>query len=114
MKSPLCSFGEAILWRTKRHAGNLNQWDREWSDGIFLGISGMGNSVLVGTSDGIFKTNDYRRSPDGRWHKQLIIDMQTTFQEYISPTPVVCPDVINIHAPIVGQNRVRGITYKRA
>ena len=66
MKTPMCSFGEAVVWRTKRHAGKLNKWDSEWKDGIFLGISGMTNSVLMGTKDGISKTQDYRRSPDGR------------------------------------------------
>ena len=48
MKTPLCSFGEAVLWRRKRHSGDLNRWDSEWADGVFLGVSGMGNSVLLG------------------------------------------------------------------
>ena len=47
-----------------RHAGALNKRDSEWSDGVFLGISDMSNSILVGTDGGIFKTRDYKRSPD--------------------------------------------------
>ena len=72
MKTPLCAFGEAILWRRKRHVGSLNKWDSEWVDSVFLGVSGMSNSVIVGTQDGIVKTQDYRRAPEGRWNKKLV------------------------------------------
>ena len=27
MKTPMCSFGEAVVWRTKRTAESLNKWD---------------------------------------------------------------------------------------
>ena len=47
MKTPLCAFGESFLYRTKRHIGALNKYDSEWTDGIFLGVSGLGVSVLV-------------------------------------------------------------------
>ena len=91
MKVPLCALGELVLWRTKRHVGALNKWDSEWSDGIFLDVSGTTNSVIVGTASGIFKTQDYRRSPDGRWNLELVNGMATTFEEYICPTSTPSP-----------------------
>ena len=48
MKTPLCAFGESLLYRTKRHIGALNKYDSEWTDGSFLGVFGLGVSVLVG------------------------------------------------------------------
>ena len=66
MKTPLAMFGEAILWRAKRHVGALNKYDSEWADGVFLGVSGMGTSILVGTKNGIVRTNDFRMAPEGR------------------------------------------------
>ena len=66
MKSQLSCFGEAILWRSKRRVGALNKYDSEWADGVFLGIAGMGTSVLVGTKDGIVLTNDFSMAPEGR------------------------------------------------
>ena len=37
MKTPLCAFWKAVLFRSERHIGALNQYDSEWTDGIFLG-----------------------------------------------------------------------------
>ena len=58
----------------------------------------MTNSVLIGTKNGIFKTQDYRRSPDGRWNEKLVLEVQTTFEEYIAPTP--SPEIVVIPADI--------------
>ena len=53
MKTQLSCFGEAVLWRAKRHVGALNKCDSEWADGVFLGVSGMGVGVPIGTKDGM-------------------------------------------------------------
>ena len=71
------------MWRRKRHPGELNKLDSEWSDGVFLGITGMSTHALIGTPDGIVRTRDYRMAPEGRWSKDLILGMKTTFEEYI-------------------------------
>ena len=47
MKTELSCFGEAVLWRPSRHVGTLNKYDSKWSDGVFLGVSGMGVDVSL-------------------------------------------------------------------
>ena len=49
MKTPVSCFGEAVLWT----ASALDKYDIEWADGVFLGVSGMGIGVLIGTKNGI-------------------------------------------------------------
>ena len=34
MKCQLTMLGESVLWRAKRHSGNLNKHDSEWHDGV--------------------------------------------------------------------------------
>ena len=75
MKTQLSCFGEAVLWRAKRHVGALNTYDSEWSDGVSLGVAGMGIGV-----DGIVKTTDYRTAPEGRWSRQLVLDVAMSFE----------------------------------
>ena len=52
MDTQLSCFSEAVLWRSKRHVGALNKYDSEWADGVFLGVSGVGIGVLIGTKNG--------------------------------------------------------------
>ena len=98
MKTQLVRFGQAVLWRAKRHAGALNKYDSEWSNGVFLGVSGMGIGVLIGTKLGIVRTTDYRMAPKGRWSRQLVLDEATTFEQYIMPTADA--DTVVIDAPV--------------
>ena len=60
MKSPLAIFGEAVMWRRKRHGGALNKYDSEWADGIDLGVAGLSTESIVGTKSGIVRANDFR------------------------------------------------------
>ena len=66
-----------------------------------MGVSGLGFSVLVGTPREIFKTTDYRRSPDGRWSKDLVFGMAITFEEYICTAATPAPSVFEAgeHGP---------------
>ena len=97
MKTPLCASGEAVVWRRKRHSGSLSKWNRELADGMLLDVSGMGSMVLVQIGGGIVKTQDFRRSPDGRCNAWLVSDMKATSEEYICPTAT--PDPIVVHVP---------------
>ena len=65
MKTELSCFVEAVLWMANMHVGALNKYDSEWSDGAFLGASGIGIGVLIGTKDGIVKTTDYGTAEAG-------------------------------------------------
>ena len=101
MKTPITCFGESVLYRKKRHIGELNKLDSEWSDGVFLGISGNTPLALIGTENGIVRTRDYRTRPEGpeRWNKDLISKFNTTFQEYIVPSTEV-PSSVVIQDPL--------------
>ena len=88
MKALISCSGEALLWRKNRHSGELNKLDSEGSDGVFLGISAMTTYALIGTADGIIRTRDYRMAPEGRFNKKLLLDVCTSFEQYIVPTVV--------------------------
>ena len=51
-------FGEAVMWRRKRHPGALNKYDSEWSNGVDLGVAGLSVEALIGTCNGVVRTND--------------------------------------------------------
>ena len=55
-------------------------------DGIYLGVAGMSSSSLIGTSSGVVRVIDYRLAPGGRWRKDLVENMQTSFEEYVATT----------------------------
>ena len=63
-----------------------NGGDYESGGGYFLGVSGIGIGVLIGTNNGIPKTTDYRTAPEGRWNRQLVFDVATSFEQYVLPT----------------------------
>ena len=98
-KTPVACFGEQLLWR-KRKTGALNKLDADWTEGIFLGMTGQTSEISIGTEDGVFTTSDVRRLPDGpgRWNVKMIENMKTTFEEYIDPSQV-SPDAIAVHVP---------------
>ena len=64
----------------------MNKYDSGWSDGVFLGVAGMGIGVLIGTKDGIVKTTDYWTAPEWRRNRQFAPDVSTAFDQYILPT----------------------------
>ena len=66
MKVPLGVFGEAVMWRQKRHPGALNKCDSEWSNGVYLGVAGLSVEALIGTCNGVVRTNDFRKAPEGQ------------------------------------------------
>ena len=98
-KIALARFGEAVLWRAKRHSGDLNKHDSEWRDGIYLGVAGMSSSLSIGTSSGIVRVVDYRLDPGSRWRKDVVESMQTLFEDYVAPTTSE-PGVIVIDAEV--------------
>ena len=68
----------------------------------------MSTYALIGTSEGIVRTRDYRTLPENRWNKKLLMDVNTTFEEYIVPNAenpeavviVAGPADVNILPPI--------------
>ena len=63
-----------------------------------MGVSGMGIGVLIGTKLGTARTTDYRMAPEGRWSRQLVLDVATTFEQHIVPTANA--DNVVIDAPV--------------
>ena len=74
--------------------------DSEWSEGIFLGMTGQTSEIMIGTENGICTTSDVRRLPDGpgRWNVKMIKNMKITFEEYIDPSSTD-PDGIVVKVP---------------
>ena len=83
MKTQLAFFGQAVLWRAKRHVGALNKYDSAWSDGVSLGVSGLGIGVLIGVALGILRATDYRIASEGRWSRQLVFDHIHSFIVFV-------------------------------
>ena len=63
--------------------GRLEKYDSEWSDGVFLGFSGMGIGILIRTKDGIVKTSYYRTAPEGMRSRQLVLDVAASYEQYV-------------------------------
>ena len=80
----------------------MNKLDSEWTEGIFLGMTGQTSEIIVGTENGIHTTSDIRRLPDGpaRWNIKMIKNMRTTFEEYIDPSQSNSESV-DVHAPSI-------------
>ena len=99
MNTPLCFLGSGLV--QNEYKLGLIKYDSEGADRNLSGVSGLGVSVLAGASRGIFKTTDYRRSPDGRLIKDLALGVATTFEEYFCPAATPAPFVIEAgeHGP---------------
>ena len=50
-KLPVACFGEAVSWRQKRTTAALNTYGVEYSEGLFLGISGMSTELVIDTGE---------------------------------------------------------------
>jgi len=61
-------FGEAVLWRKKPPGGALGKLSVAWSNGVFLGVKGRSNEIIVSEASGVWKTRTVqRRSIGDRW-----------------------------------------------
>ena len=45
-------IGEAVLWRRKKAGGALAKLTSLWEDGIFLGVMGKSNELIIGDGNG--------------------------------------------------------------
>ena len=100
-KTPVTCFGEKLLWRRRRSPAALNKHDSEWTEGVFVGVSGSSNEVLVSTPDGIVRCRDVRRLVEkDRWDKDFLMKCDMGFEEYLNPTREARePIVINADVP---------------
>ena len=87
-KLPVACFGETVLWRQRRNIAELGKHDVEYTEGIFLGISGMSTELLVGTPKGVFRTRDVRALSDtpARWNSEFVVKFNTPFEKYVDPS----------------------------
>ena len=96
-KLPVACFGETVLWRKKRTMAELNKYDVEYREGIFLGMSGMGSELIIGTPEGVMRTRDIRTLADerSRWNGPGALRLDTRFEQYVDPSEQL-PDKIAI------------------
>ena len=66
-------IGEAVLWRRKRIGGALGKLTSLWEDGIYLGVMGKSNEIIMRDGQGVWKTRSVQRKPIGeRWDPKTI------------------------------------------
>ena len=58
-------IGEAVLWRRKKVSGPLGKLTSLWEDGMYLGIIGKSNEIIIGDGKGVWKTRSVQRKPFG-------------------------------------------------
>ena len=104
-KLPVACFGETVLWRKKRTIAELNKHDVEYSEGVFLGMSGMGSELVVGTPEGVFRTRDMRilSDHDARWNSEFLLKFNTSFEQYVDPAQST-PDYIAIEPGVIAHD----------
>ena len=95
-KWPEETYYETVLWRQRRNIAELGKHDVEYTEGIFLGISGMSTELLVGTPKGVFWTRDVRALSDtpARWNREFVMKSNTPFQKYVDPSEQLPDQVI--------------------
>ena len=61
-------FGEAVMWKKKQSGGRLGKISSTWDDGIYLGVKGGTGEIIIGTTEGVWKTRTVQRCPyQQRW-----------------------------------------------
>jgi hypothetical protein len=58
-------FGEAIYWRRKKIGGALGKMTSLWDEGVYLGIMGKSNEIIVGDERGVWKARSVMRKQLG-------------------------------------------------
>ena len=88
MKLLVACFGETMLWRRKRETSDLGKHDPEYTEGIFLGMSGTSAEIVLGTPKGIVRARDVRVIADKevRWNADFVLRCTTSFEQYIDPS----------------------------
>ena len=57
-------FWGTVSCRQKRALADISKDDVEYSEGVFLGISGLPAKLLVGTPQGVFRSRGVRALSD--------------------------------------------------
>ena len=85
----------------------MGKHDSEYSEGIFLGISGMSTELLVGTPRGVFRTRDVRALSDApaKWNCEFVLKFNTPFENYVDPSEQL-PDRVIIEPGVVAHGEL--------
>jgi hypothetical protein len=66
-------FGECVLWRRRPVGNNLAKLAVLWDVGVYLGVKGSTGEIIIGNSDGVWRTRTVRRRPEElRWKAEEI------------------------------------------
>ena len=103
MKLPVAIFGETLLWRRKRETSELGKHDPEYTEGIFLGMSGTSAEIVLGTPKGIVRARDVRiiSDPAVRWNAGFVLRCTTAFEQYIDPSQQIPDKITTEPSPVV-------------
>ena len=73
--------------------------ESEWKQGLWLGHTRASNEAWIGTKDGVIRTYNIKRLPEGeRWDGDMVQDMKGTPQK---PNPMLAGEeaVIEVSFP---------------
>ena len=102
MKLPLPCFGETSLWRQQRSTSNLGRHDSEWTERVFLGMSGTSAELVFGTKEGAVRTKDVRMLSDqgARFNSEFVLGFGTAFEQYVDPQQMLPERIIGAPANV--------------
>ena len=91
-----------MLWRRKRETSELGKHDPEYTEGIFLGMSGTSAEIVLGTPKGIVRARDVRiiSDPAVRWNAGFVLRCTTAFEQYIDPSQQIPDKIITERSPV--------------
>ena len=90
-----------------REGKGRNNFDIKWEEGIWLGRSRNTNEALIGTADGVVRTTDYWKDPDGiEFDLDQIQSFGMSILECVDPS-IERPEPIQFTPALQCQNRGR-------
>ena len=91
------------MWRQKRETSELGKHDPEYTEGIFLGMSGTSSEIALGTPKEIVRARDVQiiSGPAVRWNAEFILRCTTSFEQYIDPSQQIPDRIVTDPSPVV-------------
>ena len=96
---PTACFGEKVWYKEGKSKEVRAKFESEWKQGLWLGHTRASNEAWIGTKDGVVRTYNIKRLPEGeRWDGDMVQDMKGTPQK---PNPTLAGEeaVIEVNFP---------------
>ena len=67
-----------MFWRLPHKRSGAGRLDREWTEGIFLGVAGTSSEAYIGTANGVEKANDFRLVVESPYSVDDLVNFKTS------------------------------------